>query len=245
MRGAAEFEAKLAALGTVAKVESAFEAEIARLGYKYFDYGSIDPALLGQPDRAFTFFSANYFRGDYLSYLPRNWPQGDPVFPAMQTLSAPFDYVAHVRSAPRTVTSSVQLSLLKLWNINQAWLVPLNTPGAIRFVTVYMQGDNRAEAFEATKPVVFLLAATMMDRIVALRAEAADAPAETVPPNLTREEQACLVLLTEGLSNPQIADRLGVSANTVRYHLKKVFRKLGVGTRAAAAARAKGLGLTR
>ena len=41
----------------------------------------------------------------------------------------------------------------------------------------------------------------------------------------------------------QVADELGLTVHGVRYHLRKVFAKLGVGTRAAAVRRARELGL--
>jgi DNA-binding NarL/FixJ family response regulator len=55
---------------------------------------------------------------------------------------------------------------------------------------------------------------------------------------LTRSERAVFQLLCMGLPNKQIADRLVISQNTVRYHLKQVYAKLGVRSRAHAMARA-------
>lgn len=53
---------------------------------------------------------------------------------------------------------------------------------------------------------------------------------------LTDREREVLELLAEGLTNSQIAERLYISANTVKRHLKSVFEKLDVTNRAAAAA---------
>jgi DNA-binding CsgD family transcriptional regulator len=39
------------------------------------------------------------------------------------------------------------------------------------------------------------------------------------------------LLVAEGLSNPQIADRLFISRHTVEAHLKHVFLKLHIGSR--------------
>jgi ATP/maltotriose-dependent transcriptional regulator MalT len=51
---------------------------------------------------------------------------------------------------------------------------------------------------------------------------------------LTRPEESTLRLLAGGCSNTEIADRLFVSANTVKFHLRRIYRKLGVRSRAQA-----------
>lgn len=45
---------------------------------------------------------------------------------------------------------------------------------------------------------------------------------------LTDREREVLACVSEGLSNRAVADRLGVSANTVRNHVQKILYKLGV-----------------
>jgi DNA-binding NarL/FixJ family response regulator len=55
---------------------------------------------------------------------------------------------------------------------------------------------------------------------------------------LTAREREVLELLAQGLTNKEIAGRLVITTNTVKRHLKSIFEKLGVSTRAAAAAKA-------
>lgn len=63
------------------------------------------------------------------------------------------------------------------------------------------------------------------------------------PLGLTRREDEVLLLLCEGLTNEEIAARLVVSTRTVDHHVSAVLAKLGVGSRGAAAAQARSLGL--
>ncbi|MFZ5859066.1 MAG: LuxR C-terminal-related transcriptional regulator [Chloroflexota bacterium] len=60
---------------------------------------------------------------------------------------------------------------------------------------------------------------------------------------LTEREVEVLHLMAEGLKNQEIADRLVVSLNTIRYHAKNIFGKLGVDNRTAAVARAREMNL--
>jgi DNA-binding CsgD family transcriptional regulator len=60
--------------------------------------------------------------------------------------------------------------------------------------------------------------------------------------NLTAREVDVLKLLANGYTYSQVAERLGISANTVTSHIKNAYRKLDVHTAAAAVFRAVSLG---
>jgi DNA-binding NarL/FixJ family response regulator len=63
------------------------------------------------------------------------------------------------------------------------------------------------------------------------------------PEQLTRREREILALTAEGLSNSQLARKLWVTEQTVKFHLSNIYRKLEVANRTQAAARARQLRL--
>ena len=79
-----------------------------------------------------------------------------------------------------------------------------------------------------------------------LMATFASAPAPVAPPalsELTQREHEVLVCLGEGLSNQQIARRLGVGEAPVKTHVSRVLTKLDLRSRVQAAVLAKDAGL--
>lgn len=66
---------------------------------------------------------------------------------------------------------------------------------------------------------------------------------DTSTPRLGEREHEVMRLTAEGLSAPEIAETLGIGATTVKTHLQRVYRKLGVTDRAAMVAKALRVGL--
>jgi DNA-binding NarL/FixJ family response regulator len=58
--------------------------------------------------------------------------------------------------------------------------------------------------------------------------------ASQTPVELTRREREILELVSQGYGNKDIADRLSVSVETVRHHLKRVYQKFHVHSRSEA-----------
>jgi len=61
------------------------------------------------------------------------------------------------------------------------------------------------------------------------------------PTAITAREREILLWVRNGLSNHQIASKLGISALTVKNHVQKILRKLGAANRAQAVAKAMSL----
>jgi NarL family two-component system response regulator LiaR len=83
---------------------------------------------------------------------------------------------------------------------------------------------------------------TLAPAAVQALAQLAEAP-PTVGHDLTEREEQVLALVVEGLSNLQIARRLGISPSTARFHVSTILSKLGAANRAEVAALAVKHGL--
>jgi predicted ATPase/DNA-binding CsgD family transcriptional regulator len=76
-----------------------------------------------------------------------------------------------------------------------------------------------------------------------MMSNAAGDPAEPLIEPLTRRERDVLALLAEGLTAPEIAERLVLGLSTVKYHIQNVYSKLGVNRKRQALVHARALGL--
>ena len=105
-----------------------------------------------------------------------------------------------------------------------------------------IRADAIVEARTALGVFTRLGARPAADRTAALLRELGDAarvrPADAAVAvgSLTRREGEVLALIREGLTNPEIGERLFISAKTAEHHVGRVLAKLGVRSRSEAAA---------
>jgi DNA-binding NarL/FixJ family response regulator len=97
-----------------------------------------------------------------------------------------------------------------------------------------------AEAFEAEYAAGRTLDAADVPAVVsrkdAVAGQARMAVSDQAVTVLTPQELGVLKLVAQGLSNPDIAQRLVLSEHTVHRHMANILRKLGLSSRAAAVA---------
>lgn len=89
---------------------------------------------------------------------------------------------------------------------------------------------------------------SFVERLLRASGEPIEAPSPTGPllvAPLTDHERRILIFLANGVSNREKASRLFVSENTIKFHLKHIYSKLGVASRVQAIASARELGLVK
>jgi ATP/maltotriose-dependent transcriptional regulator MalT len=103
---------------------------------------------------------------------------------------------------------------------------------------------DRVEEPGSTDREVLPLLGSLLSRWDARRANGRSAPlGGSVSDTLTARERDILTKISQGFPNKQIARALEISPETVKSHIKRIFLKLAVGTRAEAVSQAKSLGL--
>jgi two-component system LytT family response regulator len=135
-------------------------------------------------------------------------------------------------------------------------LIDLDASIDVVFVTAY--DDYAVQAFDMSaldylmKPVTAQRVSKTLDKIIKKHRSSATKPSMEVLPKtpeekrslseiLTEQEMKVLRLIADGLSNKEMVPRLNITGETVKFHIKNVYRKLGVNNRVRALQRAREL----
>lgn len=106
--------------------------------------------------------------------------------------------------------------------------------GAVGIVHKGCAPDVLIRAIETVHAGEVWLEGSMMASVLTeiARGDKGEAPAPPCAvPSLSKREREVIAILSEGLSNKGIAERLFISETTVRHHLTSIFAKLGVSDR--------------
>ncbi|HEY1548881.1 MAG TPA: response regulator transcription factor [Kofleriaceae bacterium] len=145
--------------------------------------------------------------------------------------------LAEIRALPLPVVAVIG---------DQAQVSPAIAAGARGVVLRDQVGPGIQAALAAVRSGLTVVDSALADHL--LPTSAPVLPVATTPPGgkgLTERERQVVQLLSEGLSNKLIADRLGISDHTAKFHVNGVMMKLGASTRTEAVVEAMRRGLIR
>ncbi len=125
---------------------------------------------------------------------------------------------------PDVVVLDLELTSIKGTEVIAA-LRDRTTPPKVLVLTAYNDGESLRSALDAGAEGLALKTESPQQTLTAIRQVHAG---QLVFPEVW-------ALVAGGLTNPQIAERLGLSDNTVKFHVQHLFSKLGVKNRTEAA----------
>ncbi|RSM57124.1 helix-turn-helix transcriptional regulator [Amycolatopsis sp. WAC 01376] len=145
-------------------------------------------------------------------------------------------------------TSQPELTRLRIaWSTDSTALhldVRDQGPGSLDSAGLRLQLDGRAKTLGATVRIDALPEWGSHVAISVPFEPAAGRTDETLPSNLNRRELEVLRLVARGQRNKSIADALGITESTVKFHVTGLLKKLDVTSRGEAAALALSAGIT-
>lgn len=211
-----------------ASLDAIFKDALAAEGVDCYAYvRSFDPT---QPDmREGDLRLGNFPDAWAYRYLTQGYDATDPVRLFAFRTAQPFTWSeAHTRIAAERALPPI---------LDEAADMGLKTGGSIsifgpsgRMYSLSFASATPGVESDWRLPILGLLA-----HQVHLAYERLAAPAPPPPTPLTRREQDVLHWCARGKSNGDISDIMGISANTVDYHMRRIYMKLGVNSRTPAA----------
>ena len=155
--------------------------------------------------------------------------------------------LARDRNLIRTLTRSLALSMILEYRANDTDAAMAHL---VEFVNVHAEtgfAGAMVRAHTTSRPLLGRLLRTGLERRLKDAAQSLlgkiDSREGSAFPDFTVREREILELLARSRRDKEIARLLGLSVDGVRYHLRNIYRKLGVSRRGEAVSRARTAGI--
>lgn len=228
--------------GELAELYARFLDLLAPHGFHGFTLG-IAPLKRGKIDSGGAVLASTLPTEFQEAYHSENMASVDPVFDLMASRYVPFTKTSisgEFSDAPHRQRIS---DLANDHELGEALMIPFNTANCCRGVVLFTKESPATFAKRDlwTQTHVVALAAAVMTRAEELGFGALPSQDKS----LSVREIDCLQLAALGRINSEIAQALGVTERTVRFHLGNAYQKLGTTRRSEAIVRAVQEGLIR
>ncbi len=111
-------------------------------------------------------------------------------------------------------------------------LAVITSSDATEFETRCLEAGADAFIEKTSNPTQIILA--LKSLLVPDDEQSTEAASAPVPTKLSKRQKQLILMLDQGLSNRDIADKLSISEHTVKVHFWRLFRRLGVNSRTQA-----------
>lgn len=115
--------------------------------------------------------------------------------------------------------------------------------GAAGYITKDMHPHELSEAILTVASGGKVFEHEVLDKAMSMDVAGANESDHGLIDPLTSQELRVLMLISSGMSNPEVASILSISPNTIKTHVRSIFQKLGVSDRTSAALWAAHMGL--
>ncbi|MFZ1107401.1 MAG: autoinducer binding domain-containing protein [Rhodomicrobium sp.] len=226
---------KVSATDTAADCSKAYVEALAPHGIDTLAAGEIDLA----DEQLVVFFAIEWPESWRKFYLSSGLQERDPVVRSLARYgSVPFTWtdLRNDRSVPQLGARALDLSAQHGWT--EGLVIPLPR-GGTRYGLVSLVG-RRGPFSAAEIPPLAMVSIWFHNRVRTL----ASTTGFPVPPlGLSEREIQCLRLVSRGLPDREVADKLGISHATAKDYFENARRKLKAATRAQAVATAVSFGV--
>jgi len=211
--------------------EDAFHAACVsakNLGFSYM----IHAPVRSHPDASSNWTATTYPTEWQKIYVEKKYLQRNPV--RLKTLSShrPFTWSALEALLPKDERELFHDC--RNTGMYDGVVVPVHGPNGMAIAVGFASAYAEAIHHEVL-PVLSLIAYRLYHAQDIITAEG--------PTRLTLREMQLMALMVDGLDNFNIANALCISENSVEWHLKNIYKKLGVKNRTAAVVKSLKLGL--
>lgn len=210
------------------------------LGFDYIAYASLEG--IGRWEREALSGPAimlNFPAAWEKHYRANEYHRIDPVFQYAHVAGKPFFWEDLRRLMLLTPEQAKLLDDAAAVGLQDGACVPLYGPkGGVALISFAASRPNP----QASSCLAYLNLLAAQFHLAYMRFAPVDVTPEKSPP-ITRRERECLRWIARGKSSADIAAILGISENTVNFHIKKLLGKLEVHSRTVAVLRAQNMGL--
>lgn len=149
-----------------------------------------------------------------------------------------------IQATRRILQTSPHIGILVITMFDDDSIFDAVRAGARGYLLKGADPDETVRAIRAVAHGEAIFSPKVAERLMSFFVHQQPASSSHVFPELTGREREILGLISQGYTNTAIADRLVISAKTVRNHVSNIYSKLQVADRLQAIIRARDAGLS-